>query len=198
MTQQQQVNNGNIWEICVLDDAYEINTEYPYYIRKRSNQRVISEHDNGNGYLRCYMSGRRYYKHRIIAYQWIDNPEDLEFVDHINRDRSDNRVENLRFVSRAENGINLTSYNGIAYTLLDYDEAPEDLIDVNVYNQYDFDNYYYSAETNRFYFDTGVNMRELPIHYSRHGSAFVSARDFNGIYRHIYFTRFRRQYGIEM
>ena len=44
------------WEVCRIDNNYEINTEYPYPIRKISNKYVVSEWNNGNGYLRCVMS----------------------------------------------------------------------------------------------------------------------------------------------
>ena len=37
--------------------------------------------------------------HRLVAQVWIPNPNNYKCVDHINRDRTDNRVENLRWAS---------------------------------------------------------------------------------------------------
>ena len=44
--------------------------------------------------------------HRVVAELFIPNPEGLPEVDHIDRDRSNNRVENLRWVSHQQNAQN--------------------------------------------------------------------------------------------
>jgi hypothetical protein len=58
-----------------------------------------------DGYVSIQIKGRLYFAHRIawlIVYgEW---PKDQ--IDHINRNRSDNRFENLRCVSRSQNGQN--------------------------------------------------------------------------------------------
>lgn len=44
-----------------------------------------------------------FYIHRLVAEHFIPNPENKNYIDHINTDRTDNRVENLRWVTRSEN-----------------------------------------------------------------------------------------------
>lgn len=60
-----------------------------------------------NGYLQCTLTkDKKHYGflvHRVIAQCYIPNPNNLETVDHINNDKTDNRVENLRWMTRREN-----------------------------------------------------------------------------------------------
>lgn len=44
--------------------------------------------------------------HRLVAIQFIPNPDNLKFVDHIDRDKLNNNVENLRWVNRSQNMLN--------------------------------------------------------------------------------------------
>lgn len=45
--------------------------------------------------------------HQIVALAFLDNPNNYSIVDHINGDRLDNRLENLRWVSAKENRLNV-------------------------------------------------------------------------------------------
>lgn len=44
--------------------------------------------------------------HRLVAMAFIPNPLNLPCVDHLNTDRFDNRVENLRWCTYSENNLN--------------------------------------------------------------------------------------------
>jgi len=57
-----------------------------------------------DGYIAIGISGRVFYAHRLVwMYVHAEWPDQ---IDHINHDRSDNRIENLRSVSHLENGMN--------------------------------------------------------------------------------------------
>ena len=54
--------------------------------------------------------------HRLVAEAFIPNPLGATDVDHINGNRADNRVENLRWVSHKENCNNPNTRCKIAYS----------------------------------------------------------------------------------
>ena len=57
-----------------------------------------------NGYIQTKIKGKHLLVHRLI---YIYHHGEIEHqVDHINNDRTDNRIENLRDVTHKENGLN--------------------------------------------------------------------------------------------
>lgn len=49
---------------------------------------------------------KTYLIHRLVAKAFIPNPESKPYIDHINTIKTDNRTDNLRWVTRKENGQN--------------------------------------------------------------------------------------------
>lgn len=78
--------------------------------RLKSAGRVSAGSEAGselpNGYLRTKVCGVDMYVHRIV---WIMHNGEIPFgmhIDHINHNRKDNRVQNLRLVTNGENHKN--------------------------------------------------------------------------------------------
>ena len=63
---------------------------------------------NYYGYLVIRINGKHFLKHRIVGYSFlglnIDNPK--QQIDHIDRNRQNNNMNNLRIVSHQENQFN--------------------------------------------------------------------------------------------
>lgn len=89
--------------------ALDANTGVLFW-RKRPSRGCVFAGDkagsiDGQGYLRIKLLGRSHLAHRIVWVHHYGSPPQLE-VDHINGDRSDNRIANLRDVDRAANNQN--------------------------------------------------------------------------------------------
>ena len=184
------------WVDCVVDNDYEICDEYPYYIRKKSNKRIIGESDDGKGYIKCKLNGKTFRKHVIVAKQFIPNPDNLPCIDHKNRIRNDNHIENLRFCTYAENNKNKSS--NLNVELEYFDEIPaddEDIIWVRTYGNHEFEDLYFANDV--FYMWNGIQYRKLTIIYdNRTEAAMVKAWNKNKKRVNIYYSKFKRLYGL--
>ena len=184
------------WEQLRDHQDYEINVVYPHQIRKKSNGRIVKESIMQKGYLRVYLNGKSFYKHRLIAIQFIPNPDNLPQIDHINHNKTDNRIENLRWCNNLQNGNNHDIYKTrkIEYV----QELPDEVIVVNQYKNYHFENYYFANDV--FYKDTGNgDFRIIPWikRKDRKDSWKVSLIDTNTMTRNISKGAFYHIYGLE-
>lgn len=58
---------------------------------------------NGKGYRRIRLQGKTFKVHRLVAEHFLENPDNLPYVLHINGNRDDNRVGNLMWSARQSN-----------------------------------------------------------------------------------------------
>lgn len=72
-------------------------------VRTANSTRVgeVAGSVNGDGYIAISVDSKPRMAHRLV---WLWHGKELpEFLDHINRDKQDNRIENLRAANRSEN-----------------------------------------------------------------------------------------------
>lgn len=75
--------------------------------------------DSPRRYVRITVNGKRVLEHRHVVEQALGRSlERWEQVDHINRDRRDNRLENLRVLSIQEHGRVSSHHRGTPITFL--------------------------------------------------------------------------------
>ena len=78
-------------------------------VRRKGAENPLKPSVNSGGYLNVALGlGQRGAQstqkvHRLVALTFLENPEDKEMIDHINRVKTDNRLENLRWATREEN-----------------------------------------------------------------------------------------------
>ena len=175
-------------------ENYEILNQYPFIIRRKDNHFVPKESFD-QGYIIVCLNGKAYTKHRLIAGQFIPNPNNLPFIDHINHDRSDYHLSNLRWVTNMENCKNKSSHRGVEYTFVD--DIDEDSIVITDYGKHEFEEYYYDQKVDKFYFWNGIQYRELHINEDkRSGSKFVVMKTTENKRVNVYYSTFKKLYGL--
>ena len=201
---------GSVVDFVSLNgfDDYEILNDYPFTIRKKSNQRVVKETIRKNEYLQVSLNGKAYLLHRLIALQFLknDDPINNDIIDHINRNRTDNHLSNLRFCSSSDNNKNKSSNKGVNYEFVD--DIPEDSMVVDFYNtkteRREFDNekyyYYWFDEDNNidvFYAKITDNIYKILHHnVAKSGNEFVAMRDKNNRQVGVMIDKFKQQHDL--
>ena len=97
-----------------LPDAAKFLGLHPHTVQERAKAGIIpaskpGRRSNGNGYLLLRLSRRSYYIHRLV-WLWFHGEFPTGQIDHINRDRLDNRIENLRDATASQNRANRPAF----------------------------------------------------------------------------------------
>lgn len=116
-------------EIWKAIDGYK-NYQVSSYgnVKNTHTNRLLKPLGNKNGYQYislCKGAKPKFYLlHRLVALTFLENPEKKRCVDHINKQKRNNNVSNLRFATHSENAQNVSArrskklssiYKGVAH-----------------------------------------------------------------------------------
>ena len=174
-----------------FENRFEILNQFPFTIRRKRDGFEISEYID-KGYPRVCINGKHLMKHRLIAIQFIPNPDNLPEVDHISRIKTDYHLDNLRWVSKSSNCRNRVSNNGIKFEYVD--SVPDDAIVVNDYGNHTFEDYYF--HNNVFYFFNGIQYRKLHINEMKNNALCVNMIDIEGKRVKVFYSKFKKLYDL--
>ncbi len=107
----------------IINEEWRSVSDYPTYqvsnlgrVRNSSTGNILKNTIDTNGYhiMTLYQTGRKkkHSVHRLVAQEFIPNPENKLFVDHIDRNKTNNTISNLRWCTHTKNTRNRTKKTG--------------------------------------------------------------------------------------
>jgi hypothetical protein len=100
----------------LLIEMFDFDPETGWFTNRYSRGRAAAGSragsETGHGYRRIIIGYNKYYEHHL-AWLYVNGVWPDE-IDHVNGDRSDNKISNLRVCSRSENNFNREDGTGIS------------------------------------------------------------------------------------
>jgi len=103
-------------DFCVKIKDYDYSITRKGEVRNYKTGRILKWCLDSRGYYKVglYKNGKLIFHsiHRLIALHFIPNPDNHPCIDHINNDRADNSISNLRWCSCSQNLRNMNKRKG--------------------------------------------------------------------------------------
>ncbi len=103
----------------IVNEEWRTISEYENYqisnlgrVKNIKTERILKPAIEERGYHRTslYKDGKvsKFHIHRLVAQEFVENPTEKLYIDHIDRNSSNNCINNLRWVSSSQNQMNRT------------------------------------------------------------------------------------------
>jgi hypothetical protein len=105
--EEQESLENEIWKQVVIKDKDTTN----YYVsslgRFKNNKGIIMKDykPHHSGYIYVRVNNDKYALHRLIAFTFLENPENKEYVNHIDGNKTNNALANIEWNTPRENNL---------------------------------------------------------------------------------------------
>lgn len=100
--QKRLKDNEEQWrDIEGFEGEYAVSTKGN--VKNLKTNRILGGGYSNDGYKYVILKGKYYTVHRLVALAFLDNPNNLPEVDHLDEIKDNNDVSNLRWASKSEN-----------------------------------------------------------------------------------------------
>jgi hypothetical protein len=108
------------WKTIKDFENYEISDRGR--VKNKITGKILKGWKNSTNYVHVELNKKQLKVHRLVALNFLDNPDNKPLVDHIDGDLQNNRLENLRFATSTENNRNTkprknksVKFKGVSY-----------------------------------------------------------------------------------
>ena len=136
------------WQTLAVDGDYEIQKDFPHMIRRKSTKKIVAEkEDFETQYLKLYLNNKPYYKSEVVAQQFVPNPNNYKFIEHVDGNITQDSRENLCWVSTEDGDF--------------VDDISNDSFQIKEWDNHELRFYYYSPTDDKFYWFNGKQYKEV-------------------------------------
>jgi hypothetical protein len=147
---------------------------------------IVSEKEGLKTTITSYINRKVKGKRRLKAEQFLDNPNNYDYADHINGNTSDYALSNLRWVSQSQNLRNIGDYNK---------QFENEVMKALDYGNHELEDGKYYFWNNIFYKYNGVKYEKLHVTEDKLGYKYVTICEKNGYFK-VSYIKFKKQYSI--
>jgi len=101
------------WKLIENFENYEVSDTG--FVRNRNSRKILYQNIKKNGYfyVQLWKNNKSKNKniHRLVAITFIENPNNLPLVDHLDGNKQNNRFSNLRWCTQSQNIANTKMYS---------------------------------------------------------------------------------------
>lgn len=139
------------WKATNVNESYEVSNlgriRHTYQNGKTRGLSPLSNGQKENDYLFIMIDGKKYYMHHLVLETFVCQKPFEHECDHINSNKQDNTLNNLRWLTRAENRSHKGSSHGMAKLSEKLVKAIKKLVDMGISQKQIADLYEVSAST---------------------------------------------------